>query len=152
MDDLFKLQIEWSEQPDPDEEEYRSSGCVRTVGTHFCLPPSTKELVSAFETSHLGTPLSCGAKALCKHYARLPQHPVWKRPHGSPQNKSKIAKEHLTTLLSNAVWRNVHTLPHRELVYEIRDEKGFGMRWTLYPAQNSCSFRGYLEGPKPVNC
>ena len=143
MQHLSSLQIPWSEEPAVEEIAYRAEGLVRTVGTQFVMPPSRDDLIAAFEESHLGTALSVGAKALCKHYARLPDHPVRTRPYGNPQNKSRIAKEHLMTLLANATWRNVHLLPHQQLVYEMRDAQGYGMRWTLVPS--GCKFRGYLE-------
>lgn len=143
MQDLSNLQIPWSEEPGPSEIAYRAEGLVRTVGTQFVLPPQQDELIAAFEESHKGTLLSRGAKALCKHHARLPDHPVWTRPDGNPQSKSRIAKEHLLALLQNANWKNVHLLPHQQLVYEVRDAQGYGMRWTL--GSSGCSFRGYLE-------
>ncbi len=142
VDSLNYLHVPWSDNPA--ELEYKSKGMVRTAGTMFILPPQHVELIAAFEVKHAGTLLSVGAKALCKHYARVPDHPIWTCPTGSCENKSKIARHDLDKLRGNAVWKNVHYLPHQELVYEIRDKLGYGMRWTLL--QNRvCKFRGYLE-------
>lgn len=142
---LDNLQVPWSDNPDPAEIEYKFKGMVRTAGTVFILPPQHDELIAAFEMKHAGTLLSVGAKALCKHYARVPDHPTWTCPTGSCETKSKIARSHLDKMLESAVWKNVHYLPHQELVYEIRDKLGYGMRWTMLQNPRICKFRGYLE-------
>ena len=142
---LNYLQVPWSNNPSAAETEYRSNGMIRTAGTQFIFPPQQFELIAAFELKHLGTQLSVGAKALCKHYARVLNHPIWTCPIGSCENKSAIARSHLDKLLEGAVWKNVHYLPHQELVYEIRDKLGYGMRWTLLRNPVICKFRGYLE-------
>ncbi|KAF9566064.1 alpha/beta-hydrolase [Agrocybe pediades] len=41
-----------------------------------------------------------------------------------------------------ATWRNLHWLPHRVLVYEIRVKEGYGMRW-------SQDWGGRVRGPWP---
>jgi hypothetical protein len=33
-------------------------------------------------------------------------------------------------IMNNATWRNLHWLPHQILVYEVRVEEGYGMRWS----------------------
>jgi hypothetical protein len=85
--------------------------------------------------------MSSGAVALCKHFERggyssdaskgRELHPFWKLPVGSNENKSKIAEEILEEMLSDAVWRNVMLLHVGVAVYEIRNGRGYRMRWTL---------------------
>jgi hypothetical protein len=85
--------------------------------------------------------MSSGAVALCKHFERggcsadptkgRGLHPFWKMPVGSNENKSSIAEAILEEMLSSAVWRNVIWLHEGVAVYEIRNVKGYGMRWTL---------------------
>ena len=58
-------------------------------------------------------------------------HPFWKLPIGSNENKSAIAEEILDDMLANAVWRNVIWLHEGVAVYEVRNAKAYGMRWTL---------------------
>ena len=50
---------------------------------------------------------------------------------GSNENKSAIAEEILEEMLEVAVWRNVIWLHKGEAVYEIRNARAYGMRWTL---------------------
>ena len=50
---------------------------------------------------------------------------------GSNENKSSIAEAILEEMLSSAVWRNVIWLHEGVAVYEIRNVRGYGMRWTL---------------------
>jgi len=47
----------------------------------------------------------------------------------------------------NAVWLNVHLLPHDVIVYEIRESQGYGARWIINnPSfENGLEFRGFLE-------
>lgn len=145
MTDL--VQIPWSLKASCEETEYRMHGCVRTVGTRFLTPPSNEKLKLAFETKHPGSDLTVGARALCKHHVRVERHPVWLRPVGTCAQKNALARFHLQTMLDNATWKNVHFLPHQQLVYEIRDDAGYGMRWNLVETASAvlCSFRGYLE-------
>lgn len=142
FNDLADLITPWSIVPTKEETLYRKQGYVRTVGTHFQNPPKEQELIAAFEKSHLGTELSAGARALCKHYARIDHHPYWVKPVGSPKNKSELAKRMLYLILDNAIWKNIHRLPNQKLVLEIRNDSGYGMRWNLDP---ELIFVGYLE-------
>jgi hypothetical protein len=52
-------------------------------------------------------------------------------PVGSNENKSSTAEAILEEMLSSAVWRNVIWLHEGVAVYEIRNVRGYGMRWTL---------------------
>jgi hypothetical protein len=58
-------------------------------------------------------------------------HPFWELPTGSNENKSRMAEGILNTMLQNARWRNMMLLHEGAAVYEIRNARGFGMRWTL---------------------
>lgn len=85
--------------------------------------------------------MSSGAVALCKHFERggyssdpskgRNLHPYWKLPERSNENKSLIAEEILEEMLGDAVWRNVMLLHPGVAVYEVRNGRGYGMRWTL---------------------
>ncbi|OAL35194.1 hypothetical protein AYO20_05448 [Fonsecaea nubica] len=82
--------------------------------------------------------MSSGAVALCKHFERGGAssehgraHPFWTLPTGSNENKTEIARGILEDMLVQAVWRNVMLLHHGVAVYEIRNARGYGMRWTL---------------------
>ena len=144
MEKLLDLRIPWSDAPTYEEKAYRQAGCMRTVGTCFMLVPEDALLIEAFESLHPRSKLSVGARALCKHHARHPDHPFWRQPTGPEGRKNALARQHLEDMIAAAAWRNVHQL-HGDLpVYEIRNSLGYGMRWSL---GDSVEFRGYLEPP-----
>jgi hypothetical protein len=58
-------------------------------------------------------------------------HPFWDLPTGSNENKTRMAETILNTMLQNVRWRNMMHLHEGVAVYEIRNARGFGMRWTL---------------------
>ena len=82
--------------------------------------------------------MSSGAVALCKHFERGGAsseygrpHPFWTLPVGSNDDKTVIAAKILEDMLEHVAWKNVMLLHHGVAVYEIRNAKGYGMRWTL---------------------
>ena len=132
------LQLPWSTSPTPAEKAYKAAGLMNTKGTLYLLPPSDSALRASFESLHKGTKLSVGGKALCKHYEREGgsvehgvKHAFWTLPMGSSENKSMMARRTLDEILENARWRNVMKLHPGVAVYEVRNERGYGMRWTL---------------------
>lgn len=133
------LLLPWSTDPPARETAYRNAGFLRTKGTLFLLPPADAVLVETYNAPpRPKTRMSSGAVALCKHFERGGAssehgraHPFWTLPKGSNENKTEIASQILEQMLANTVWRNVMLLHHGVAVYEIRNAKGFGMRWTL---------------------
>lgn len=133
------LQLAWSVSPSPKEAAYRAAGLVKTQGSIFLIPPDENVLIEAFEA--LPRPqsrMSSGAKALCKHFERGgassehgKAHPYWPLPVGSNENKSRLAAETLQKMLKNIAWKNMLMLHPNVAVYEIRNNRGFGMRWSL---------------------
>lgn len=143
------IQLPWSPSPSPAETAYRAAGLVKTQGTIFLLPPSDSALAEAFSSPpRPKTMMSSGAVALCKHFERGGAssehgraHPYWPLPVGSNDNKTKLAAEALNKMLKSTVWKNMMMLHRGVAVYEIRNVKGYGMRWTLNLEQRSESTR-----------
>ncbi|EXJ82925.1 hypothetical protein A1O3_06741 [Capronia epimyces CBS 606.96] len=133
------LKIVWSSQPQEAETAYRNAGLVKTKGTLFLLPPSDVVLRETFDAPpRPKTRMSSGAVALCKHFERGGassehgrSHPFWAVPVGSNEHKTEMARRILDEMLSQAVWKNVMLLHHGVAVYEVRNSRGYGMRWTL---------------------
>ena len=133
------LLIPWSPNPSPAESLYRSSGLVKTKGTIFLLPPSDTVLRSTYNAPpRPQTRMSSGAVALCKHFERGGAssehgrlHPFWTLPRGSNEQKTATAATILELMLSELKWKNVMMLRTGVAVYEARNGKGYGMRWTL---------------------
>ncbi|OCT49001.1 hypothetical protein CLCR_05185 [Cladophialophora carrionii] len=140
------LLLPWSADPPGREQAYRAAGLVRTKGTLFLLPPPDSVLRETFNAPpRPKTRMSSGAVALCKHFERGGAssehgraHPFWTLPQGSNDNKTEIARQILEQMLAEAVWKNVMLLHHGVAVYEIRNAKGFGMRWTLDIKEKKC--------------
>jgi len=55
--------------------------------------------------------------------------------------KNKKAEEILLKIFKNAVWLNIHLLPHDVTIFEVREKGGYGARWTA----DGMFFRGFLE-------
>ena len=133
------LIIPWSSDPPDREATYRAAGLVKTKGTLFLLPPPESVLRETYDAPpRPKSRMSSGAVALCKHFERGGAssehgrvHRFWILPKGSNENKTEIARQILQQMLADAVWRNVMLLHHGLAVYEIRNARGFGMRWTL---------------------
>lgn len=133
--------------PSDAEAAYRKAGLVRTQGTLFMLPPDPDTLVNAYTAPpRPKSRMSSGATALCKHFERGGAssergvvHPFWPLPKGSNDNKNRLAAEILQEMLQDANWRNVMMLHQGVAVYEIRNIRGYGMRWTLQVEQQSPS-------------
>ncbi|EXJ87688.1 hypothetical protein A1O1_04612 [Capronia coronata CBS 617.96] len=133
------IKVPWSSQPREAETTYRDAGLVKTKGTLFLLPPPDDVLRETFNAPpRPKTRMSAGAVALCKHFERGGassehgrSHPFWTMPVGSNENKTEIARQILDDMLSQAVWKNVMLLHHGVAVYEIRNSRGYGIRWTL---------------------
>lgn len=141
------LQIPWAaDSPGmAEEQQYRQGGFVKTKGTIFLLPPSESILRETFnDPPRPQTRMSSGAVALCKHFERggsssssssaehnQKNHPFWKLPTGSNENKTETARQILDDMLADAPWRNVMLLHRGVAVYEVRNHLGYGMRWTL---------------------
>ena len=133
------LLLPWSSDPSIREMAYRTAGLLQTKGTLFLLPPPDLVLREMYNAPpRPKTRMSSGAVALCKHFERGGAsseyglaHPFWTLPRGSNENKTEIARLILEEMLDAAVWRNVMLLHHGVAVYEVRNARGFGMRWTL---------------------
>ncbi|KAJ8654909.1 hypothetical protein O0I10_009474 [Lichtheimia ornata] len=119
------------------------------------MPPSLQECITSFirvyekknaKPRRHGQPymLSVGAKALSKHWHRDRQAQFWGVCTGTESEKNKHAEDVMIKILNDAVWMNIHGLPHDEMVYEVRQHQGYGLRWKLQDGEE-WKFRGFLE-------
>ena len=67
--------------------------------------------------------LTVGARAFTKHCHRSSEG-FWGENKGSEIAKNERARTLMPLILKDCVWLNVHTLPHNEVIIEIRIEKG----------------------------
>jgi hypothetical protein len=139
------LLLPWSPHPHPSETLYRSANLIKTKGTIFLLPPTPSTLRDSFNAPPRPySRMSAGAVALCKHFERGGassehgrMHPFWKLPRGSNEEKNVVAGEILEEMLRDVRWRNVMMLHQGVAVYEVRNGRGWGMRWSLEVGRKS---------------
>lgn len=114
-------------------------GLAYTVGSALGSdPPTRAECLSAFTASATNTGLMAGAKAWSKHAHRSRNadsggdYVGWwgGQPKGPVASINERALLLFYKVMDHATWQNLHWLPHRVLVYEVRVEEGYGMRWS----------------------
>ncbi|KAF9235959.1 hypothetical protein BU15DRAFT_89368 [Melanogaster broomeanus] len=113
------------------------NGLAYTVGSALgSEPPTREECLAAFTALPNKSRLTAGAKAYTKHAHRSgdpdDQRAGWwgKQPTGPVATINERALLLFARVMDHATWRNLHWLPHRLLVYEVRVEEGYGMRWS----------------------
>lgn len=126
-------------------------GLALTVGSALGqVPPSPDQCLESFIVPNSAN-LTAGARAWSKHAHRSASSGWWGRPRGPVASINAGALELFSRIMQSASWRNLHWLPHMVLVYEIRVEEGYGMRWSQdqLPAnangQQKWVFRGFVE-------
>ncbi|KAH7890327.1 hypothetical protein F5I97DRAFT_1798515 [Phlebopus sp. FC_14] len=121
-------------------------GLAYTTGSALGSDPPTREqCLSAFVAVSNKSQLTAGARAWSKHAHRSFADPQagadkcrgdnvagwWgKQPTGPVAGINEKALHLSEKAMDNATWRNLHWLPHQVLVYEVRVEEGYGMRWS----------------------
>jgi hypothetical protein len=142
-----------------------SHGLAYTAGSALgSTPPTLETCLEAFLVSN-NAGLTAGARAWSKHAHRSQPHDEgeddrsrreastgwWGTPSGPVGAINEKARLLFHKVMDNATWRNLHWLPHKVLVYEIRVLEGYGMRWSQNHSDSGRSeerpwtFRGYVE-------
>jgi len=141
-----------------------SHGLAYTVGSALgATPPSVDTCLAAFLVPNKAG-LTAGARAWSKHSHRSQAHDPnedergrceasvgwWGTPSGPVATINEKALALLWKVVNGATWRNLHWLPHRVLVYEVRVLEGYGMRWSQdqgneEETEQPWSFRGFVE-------
>lgn len=117
-------------------------GMRKTVGTSDFWPPARSILEATFQAKHHEkSELTVGARALAKHCHRDESATWWGVCTGKESEKNGHATTVLNKILDNALWINIHQLPHDVKIVEARQEDGYGVRWTC----DGKMFRGFLE-------
>lgn len=143
-------------------------GLAYTVGSALgSHPPSIETCLAAFQLPN-SAGLSAGARAWSKHAHRtlpvqMERDQVKKTKAsagwwGTPSGPVAVITENALALfwkvVHGATWRNLHWLPHRMLVYEMRVAEGYGMRWYQDQGNHKVgenaedapwTFRGFVE-------
>ncbi|KAK0458162.1 uncharacterized protein EV420DRAFT_382512 [Desarmillaria tabescens] len=138
-----------------------SLGLAYTIGSAIgSIPPSVEVCLEAFcVPNKVG--LTAGARAWSKHFHRsqsaeeLASKGWWGQPSGPVAIINERALILFWKIVNEASWRNLHWLPHQVLVYEVRIEEGYGMRWSQDQSSRAdgtkdlearpWTFRGFVE-------
>eukprot|EP01112_Ceratiomyxa_fruticulosa_P022317 TRINITY_DN8129_c0_g1_i1.p1 TRINITY_DN8129_c0_g1~~TRINITY_DN8129_c0_g1_i1.p1 ORF type:complete len:373 (-),score=66.33 TRINITY_DN8129_c0_g1_i1:51-1076(-) len=123
-------------------------GIRTTAGSVSILPPAVGLMLKTCKQQHSplsSAPLNVAARALCKHCIRS-KDGYWGSDsgRGSDFQKNDRAERIVKDILQNAVWQNIHMLPHDLPKYELRNKEGYGLRWSA----DGLQFRGFLETKK----
>ena len=122
-------------------------GIRKTVGTKEILPPSRTALLNSFNSlQNEKAEITVGARALSKHFHRDSTSSWWGSCTGTEQAKNQHALGLCNKILDDAVWINIHWLPHDVILIEARNHQGYGVRWS----SDGSLFRGFLE-PQMTN-
>ncbi|XP_055885668.1 uncharacterized protein LOC129926352 [Biomphalaria glabrata] len=121
------------------EDDESEAGPRRSIGAKEMPPPSRKLLLASFTAKHSpNSELTVGARALAKHFHR-DKSDSWCTE--SEAEKNRHALQIMQNVLDNAVWINIHWLPHDVFIIEARQDQGYGLRWSA----DGSNFRGFLE-------
>ncbi|CAJ0765819.1 20181_t:CDS:10, partial [Entrophospora sp. SA101] len=125
-------------------------GLKTTFKSSSHLPPSFNECVESFTRVYIkknqkknprnpnsSNILTIGGKALSKHSHRDKSTLFWGVCTGTESKKNEQANHVLAKIITNASWVNLHSLPHDILVYEIRNDLGYGQKLCFVEA---CGF------------
>ncbi|KAK4406262.1 hypothetical protein Sango_0632700 [Sesamum angolense] len=128
-------------------------GFVQTIGTNpESLPPPSSTLLSTFlaptNPDVKGSTLTNGARALAKHANRSSEG-YWGALSGNgimtrtfcDYEKNKHAMDVIIRLFTQCSWMNMHIVPPHGIVFEIRNDDGYGARWS----GDGTKFIGFLE-------
>ena len=117
-------------------------GVRSTIGSTEGILIKKSELLRMFNVTYQKhnskTAITVGARALSKHFDRNKDN-FW-FCNGTEQQRNSQAEEVFHKIMDGCVWINIHYLPNKTKVLEIRNFNGYGMRWNYFGG-----FRGLVE-------
>ena len=103
------------------------------------IPPLENVLIESCRKP-FNEEVSMAQRSWEKHVGRMDDQ-FWGEIKGNNQEKQQKVMEKITYIIENKTWWNVFYHYKHELVYEIREEAGHGIRWS----QNGTRLIGFLE-------
>ncbi|WP_210151496.1 hypothetical protein [Chryseobacterium scophthalmum] len=104
------------------------------------IPPLKSLLIEACEKS-FNKEISIAQRAWEKHVGRM-EDQFWGEVKGNNQQKRQIVMEKINFILDHKTWWNVFFHYKHELVFEVREKDGHGIRWS----HGGKNLIGFLEG------
>jgi len=103
------------------------------------IPPLKNLLIESCKKP-FNNEVSIAQRACEKHIGRIDDR-FWGEIKGNNQQKQQKVMEKITHIIENKTWWNVFYHYKHELVYEIREKDGHGIRWS----QDGTRLIGFLE-------
>lgn len=104
------------------------------------IPPLKSLLIEACEKS-FNKEISIAQRAWEKHVGRM-EDQFWGEVKGNNHQKQQIVMQKINFILENKTWWNVFFHYKHELVFEVREKDGHGIRWS----HGGKNLIGFLEG------
>jgi hypothetical protein len=92
------------------------------------IPPLQNKLMEACQKP-FNDEITIAQRAWEKHVGRM-EDQFWGEVKGNNQQKQQIVMEKINYILDNKTWWNVFFHYKHELVYEVREKGGHGIRWS----------------------
>lgn len=99
-----------------------------SVRDENAIPPSKKLLIEACEKP-FNHEIIIAQRAWEKHVGRMDDE-FWGEVKGNNQQKRQIVMEKINFILDHKTWWNVFFHYKHELVFEVREKEGHGIRWS----------------------
>ncbi|GAA5095185.1 hypothetical protein GCM10023210_27600 [Chryseobacterium ginsengisoli] len=103
------------------------------------IPPLKNVLIEACEKP-FNNEITIAQRAWEKHVGRMDDQ-FWGEVKGNNQQKQQIVMEKINYILDHKTWWNVFFHYKHELVFEVREKEGHGIRWS----HGGKSLIGFLE-------
>lgn len=104
------------------------------------IPPLKSLLIEACERS-FNKEITIAQRAWEKHVGRM-EDQFWGEIKGNNHQKQQIVMQKINFILENKTWWNVFFHYKHELVFEVREKDGHGIRWS----HGGKNLIGFLEG------
>ncbi|UFH33418.1 hypothetical protein LNP04_06845 [Chryseobacterium sp. C-71] len=104
------------------------------------IPPSKKMLIEACEKP-FNNEITIAQRAWEKHVGRM-EDQFWGEVKGNNEQKRQMVMEKINFILDQKTWWNVFYHYKHELVFEVREINGHGIRWS----HGGKNLIGFLEG------
>jgi hypothetical protein len=92
------------------------------------IPPLQNKLIEACQKP-FNDEITIAQRAWEKHVGRM-EDQFWGEVKGNNQQKQQIVMEKINYIIDNKTWWNIFFHYKHELVYEIREKGGHGIRWS----------------------
>lgn len=104
------------------------------------IPPLRSVLIKACQTPY-NSEITLAQRAWEKHTGRL-NDPFWGEVKGNNHQKQQLVMDKINHILDHITWWNVFYHYKHELVFEVREWEGHGIRWS----HGGRFLIGFLEG------